>query len=234
MRPRTWLAAAGLAGTAIVLAAAAEDTREQPPAPPDTGAVRDCRSRGEPSGRPGPAAIRIGPVALPGGFERSPPSTFAKLADQIGFRRYLRGRRGRALPPAERRRLARLARLHHGALKFGVHVRAGERVVLAVAPADRAHAALLFEYRRGRRIGPYRSLGLSDGAAAVALEACHAGEPRFGGPGTVGPYTAFPGAAIVAGARCVRFQVWVDRRERPFEREVPFGVNGCPPPGAAR
>lgn len=112
MRAARWIGAACLAGGVGAVVLTGSDAQPSPAAaPPQASVVRDCGSRSEPSGRPGPGAIHIGPLAVPAGFGRSPASTFAS--------------------------------------------RAGQSVVLAVAPEDRAHAALLFAWRRGRQIGPY-------------------------------------------------------------------------------
>lgn len=226
------LLALGAAALALRSGADGAATAEAlPPAEPEL--VRECRSRGEPSGSPARGSIDVGPVSLPGGFHASPASVFASRADEAGFRRYLRGRRGRALPARQRRRLARLAEEHHAPLKYALLVRAGTRALVAIAPRDRRHAAFLYGNtldRRpaGRQIGPYWSVRVSDGQDAIALQACDEDEPLFSGPGTVGPYTAFPGGLVVAGARCVTFQVWVRGRARPFERRIPFGRPDCP------
>lgn len=242
MRAARWIAAGCVAPAMGVGVAACTGSDADPAAaagPPRAEVVRDCGSRGEPSGRPARGSIAVGPVSFPGGFHASPPSLFASRTEQVGFRRYLRGRRGRTLPAPERRHLARLAETHHAPLKIGLHVRVGTRAVLAIAPQDRRHAAFLYgngldDRPVGRQVGPYWSVRVSDGQAAIALEACDATEPRFSGPGTVGPYTAFPGAAVVAGARCVTFQVWIEGDAQPFEKTLPFGVSSCPQRATAR
>src|SRR5215216_1594603 len=173
--------------------------------PPAT-TVRSCGSRGEPSASPRPDDLVLGPTRFRlDGFAGSKPSVFASRADQVGFKRYIDGPRGRALPAAKRERLRRLAKVYFSQLKTPVTVAAGHIVSLAIARADRPYAAFMFvsaSGRRGRQIGPYYSYRVSDGTPAVRFHACRSDEPRFSGPGTVGPYTSFPGGMVVAGARC--------------------------------
>jgi hypothetical protein len=131
---------------------------------------------------------------------------FASRADDLGFRRYINGPRGQALPARKRERLLRLAPHYYGALKTPIAVRAGHTVTLEVRP--REHASFIFDHRRhGRQIGPYWSYRVSDGTPRIRLIACPEDEPTFSGPGTVGPWTAFPGAMVVAGPRCLTFVV---------------------------
>lgn len=97
-------AAACVAGAAALFAKPGDEATPAPAqGPPQASVVRGCDSRAEPPpGRIPEDWVRIGPVAVPGGFERSSASTFASRAEDVGFRRYLRGRRGRALPAVER------------------------------------------------------------------------------------------------------------------------------------
>lgn len=100
-------------------------------------------------------------------------------------------------------------------------------VTPAIAPEDREHASFVFDHgRHGRRIGPYWSFRVSDGVPRVRFKACPADEPMFSGPGTVGPWTGFPGAMIVAGARCLTLEL--RERGRPTLRYyLGFGRDDC-------
>ena len=65
----------------------------------------------------------------------------------------------------------------------------------------------------------------------VRFEACAESVRAFPGAyrGTVGKYTGFPfGFRLARRATCVPLEVWVDGRETPFRRLVPFGRRSCP------
>jgi hypothetical protein len=226
--------AAGAAGVGSIAVLATGATRNSPAsAHSETTAqndltVRGCRSRGEPSGRPSPNDFVLGPTRSHlDGFASSKPSLFSSRADQVGFQRYIDGPRGRALPADKRERLRRLARHYYAQLKTGISVTAGRTVTLAIAHSDRPYAAFFFGHQRGHQIGPYYSYRVSGGTARARLIACRRDEPRFSGPGIVGPLTSFPGALLVAGARCVTVEV--HERGRPVhKRQLRFGVTSCP------
>lgn len=190
--------------------------------------VRGCGSRGEPSAQPRRGDLVVGPTLSGlGSFARSDPSLFASRADQVGFKRFIE--RGRGRRDRRRTRWLRLAPSYHSQLKTPISVRAGRRVTLAIAEPDRGHASFMFDLegqQGGQQVGPYWSYRISDGMPRVRLEACAADEPRFSGPGSVGPYTSFPGAMIVAGARCIGLEV--HERGRPLRRaELRFGLARC-------
>jgi hypothetical protein len=159
---------------------------------------------------------------------------FASRADDVGFKRWIDGPRGRALPARERDRLLRLAPHYYGQLKTPFAVRAGHTVTLAIVPEDREHASFIFDFgHHGRQIGPYWSFRVADGTPLVRLTGCPAGEPKFSGPGTVGPWTAFPGAMIVGGARCLTIEL--RERGRPTYRfYLGFGRDDCRAPAPQR
>jgi hypothetical protein len=236
MKPVAIAAAASAAGIAAVALLAGGPAKSTPAAARGEATeqndltVRDCGTRGEPSARPSPQHLRLGPTrSYLDAFASSKPSLFASRADQVGFKRYIDGPRGRALPAGKRERLRRLARHYHSQLKTPISVVAGHTVTLAIAPSDRAHAAFLFGRHRGHQIGPYYSYRVSSGTARVRLIACSRDEPRFSAPGPVGPLTSFPGAFLVAGARCVTVEV--HERGRPVRsRQLRFGVKTCPAP----
>lgn len=159
-------------------------------------------------------------------FMDGKPSVFAPVSEWVGFKRWLRGSRGQALSPAERDRVERLAGVHYSQLKTPIAVRAGHTVTLSVAPEDRQHASFIFAWARGRQIGPYSGYRVSAGTPRVRFIACRADEPKFSGPGRVGPWTWYPGAMVVAGARCLTLEA--RERGRPtFRYYLGFGRNDC-------
>jgi len=66
--------------------------------------------------------------------------------------------------------------------------------------------------------------------ASVRFEACAESVRAFPGAyrGTVGKYTGFPFAFRLARRGCVPLEVWVEGRDAPFRRLVPFGRRSCP------
>ena len=58
----------------------------------------------------------------------SKPSVFDPVSQWIGFKRWLNGERGQALPPAERERVLRHAANVYSTLKTPIAVRAGHTV----------------------------------------------------------------------------------------------------------
>jgi hypothetical protein len=226
------VSAAGVASIALLAAGARQNSpamaRSEVSAQNDL-AIRGCRTRGEPSARPSPNDVVLGATRSHlDGFASSKPSLFSSRADQVGFNRYIDGPRGRALPADKRERLRRLARHYYSQLKTGISVAAGRTVTLAIARADRPYAAFFFGHERGHQIGPYYSYRVSGGTARLRLMACRRDEPRFSAPGPVGPLTSFPGAFLVAGARCITVEV--HERGRPVrKRQLRFGVTSCRP-----
>ena len=159
----------------------------------------------------------------------SKPSLFDPVSEWVGFKRWLNGARGQALAPAERERVVRLAASLYSTLKTPIAVRAGHTVTLSIAPEDRPHAAFMFrtgDGQRGRQAGPYSGYRVASGTARVRFIACRADQPKFSGPGRVGPWTWFPGAMVVAGARCLTIEA--SERGRPTLRYyLGFGRNDC-------
>ena len=93
------------------------------------------------------------------------------------------------------------------------------KVVLAV-PAEAVGAV---ELQSGRPPDTW--------VTSVRFEACAESVRAFPGAyrGTVGRYTGFPfGFRLARRAVCIPLEVWVDGREAPFRRLVPFGRRACP------
>ena len=65
---------------------------------------------------------------------------------------------------------------------------------------------------------------------SVRFEACAESVRAFPGAyrGTIGRYTGFPFAFRLARRGCVPLEVWVEGRDAPFRRLVPFGRRSCP------
>ena len=103
-------------------------------------------------------------------------------------------------------------------VKAPIVLPARARVVLAVPP----EAAGLVELQAGRPPNTW--------VRSVRFEACAEGVRAFPGAyrGTVGKYTGFPFGFRVARRSCIPLEVWVDGREAPFRRLVPFGRRSCP------
>ena len=100
-------------------------------------------------------------------------------------------------------------------VKAPIVLPARTKVVLAVPPE--ATSLVAFQHR-GRFV------------SAVRFEACREREPAFPGAyrGTVGKYTGFPiGFALARRSACIPLEVWVDGRDKPLRRLVPFGRRTC-------
>ena len=102
-------------------------------------------------------------------------------------------------------------------VKAPIVLPARTKVVLAVAPEG---------------VGLVELLGAGGTwVRSVRFEACAESVRAFPGAyrGTVGKYTGFPfGFRLARRAACVPLEVWVDGRETPFRRLVPFGRRSCP------
>jgi hypothetical protein len=79
-------------------------------------------------------------------------------------------------------------------------VDAGAAVTLAVAPADRDHAGLIYDQSKFRPDGRYRIADMDD---VVRFEAC--ADPTFNHG-----YSQFDGGFVVAGRRCFSLDIYVD------------------------
>ena len=103
-------------------------------------------------------------------------------------------------------------------VKAPIVLPARTKVVLAVAP----EAAGAVEFQSGRPPDTW--------VTSVRFEACAEGVHAFPGAyrGTVGRYTGFPFGFRLARRGCVPLEAWVDGRETPFRRLVPFGRRSCP------
>lgn len=101
-------------------------------------------------------------------------------------------------------------------VKAPIILPARTKVVLAVA--GRAASLAAFQGRRGEFV------------PAVRFEACREREPAFPGSyrGTVGKYTSFPfGFVLTRRPACIPMEVWIDGRETPIRRLVPFSRRSC-------
>jgi hypothetical protein len=102
-------------------------------------------------------------------------------------------------------------------VKAPIVLPARTKVVLAVAPEGVGLVELV------GRAGTW--------VTSARFEACAESVRAFPGAyrGTVGRYTGFPfGFRLARRSACVPLEVWVDGREAPFRRLVPFGRRSCP------
>ena len=101
-------------------------------------------------------------------------------------------------------------------VKAPIVLPARTKVVLAVAP----EGAGLVELQG--RAGAW--------VTSIRFEACAENVRAFPGAyrGTVGRYTGFPFGFRLARRGCVPLEVWVEGRDAPFRRLVPFGRRSCP------
>jgi hypothetical protein len=117
-----------------------------------------------------------------------------------------------------------------GVAKVLAVLRAGEAVTLAVPQSERARLSLLYDLSGP---GPRRPLRLSDGVSAVRFRACPKG--IVAGARVKGASESqFNGGFFVRGAHCAPIEVWVEGREEPLRRWLPFGTGGRPCPARAR
>jgi hypothetical protein len=117
-----------------------------------------------------------------------------------------------------------------GVAKVLAVLRAGETVTLAVPESERGRLSLLYDLSDP---GPRRPLRLSDGVSAVRFRACAKG--IVAGTRVKGASESqFNGGFFVRGAHCAPIEVWVEGREEPLRRWLPFGTGGRPCPGRAR
>jgi hypothetical protein len=116
-----------------------------------------------------------------------------------------------------------------GVAKVLAVLRAGETVTLAVPESERGRLSLLYDLSGP---GPRRPLRLSDGVSAVRFSAC----PRGIVAGTRvkgASESQFNGGFFVRGAHCARVEVWIEGREAPLRRWLPFGTGDRPCPAGA-
>ena len=117
-----------------------------------------------------------------------------------------------------------------GVAKVLAVLRAGEAVTLAVPESERGRLSLLYDMSGP---GPRRPLRLSDGVSAVRFRACAKG--IVAGTRVKGASESqFNGGFFVRGAHCAPIEVWVEGREEPLRRWLPFGTGGRPCPAGAR
>jgi hypothetical protein len=116
-----------------------------------------------------------------------------------------------------------------GVAKVLAVLRAGKTVTLAVPESEHGRLSLLYDLS-GR--GPRRPLRLSDGVWAVRFRACAKG--IVAGTRVKGASESqFNGGFFVRGAHCAEIEVWVQGREEPLRRWLPFGTGGRPCPARA-
>jgi hypothetical protein len=117
-----------------------------------------------------------------------------------------------------------------GVAKVLAVLRAGKAVTLAVPESERGRLSLLYDMSGP---GPRRPLRLSDGVSAVRFTACARG--MVAGTRVKGASESqFNGGFFVRGAHCAPIEVWVEGREEPVQRWLPFGTGGRPCPAGAR
>jgi hypothetical protein len=112
---------------------------------------------------------------------------------------------------------ARLLQLHRmpaadGRAKIGLMLEAGHEATIVVAAGARRIARLEYAFDDDARHPDI----------AVAFRPCEPDEPRFSGPGTVGPRTIWSGGIHARRPACVRLLVWVDG-ERLRDVRLPLG-----------
>jgi hypothetical protein len=113
-----------------------------------------------------------------------------------------------------------------GVAKVLAVLRAGETVTLSVPESERGRLSLLYDLSGP---GPRRPPRLSDGVSAVRFKACAKG--IVAGTRVKGASESqFNGGFFVRGAHCAPIEVWVEGREGPLRRQLPFGTGGRPCP----
>jgi hypothetical protein len=113
-----------------------------------------------------------------------------------------------------------------GVAKVLAVLRAGEAVTLAVPESERGRLSLLYDLSGP---GPRRPLRLSDGVSAVRFRACAKGIVA-GTRVKDASESQFNGGFFVRGAHCAQIEVWVEGREEPLRRWLPFGTSSRPCP----
>ena len=96
--------------------------------------------------------------------------------------------------------------------KLAIMLEAGHEATIVVAPSARRITRLEYAFDNDLRRRD----------VAVDFRPCPADEPRFSGPGTVGPRTIWAGGIEVRRPACVRLLVWVDGR-RLRDVRLPLG-----------
>jgi hypothetical protein len=107
--------------------------------------------------------------------------------------------------------------------KLLVLIRPGEAATVVLPESGRRYAALIYNPADWNDRNAYR---IEDGESAVTFEGCQKGEsPPEGGP--VNAMTQFNGGFVVAGARCVPIEVFVQGQERSIRTTLSFGKGHC-------
>ena len=156
-----------------------------------------------------PRNVRAGPAILYHArqYADAPQSEFAPVRPRGDLRD--------DASPAQRREIREGP--HYWAEKILLLIAGRRSVTLEIPPAERAHASLLYAGKR-RYSAAEKDTGLaeiSDGHAAVRLKPHRRGRGRF---------TEIPGGLVVAGARCLPLDVWVEGRATPIRRTLSFGM----------
>jgi hypothetical protein len=112
---------------------------------------------------------------------------------------------------------------YYPGLKLLVLVRPGAVATVVLPKSERRYTALIYNPDDWNDRNAYR---LEDGESAVTFRACKKGEtPSDAGP--VNAMTQFNGGFVVAGARCVPIEVFVQGQKRSIRRTLSFGKGRC-------
>jgi hypothetical protein len=165
--------------------------------------------------------VVAGPVSFVGARDRarSPTSDY----EPVGLERLQRGWPGlrpEEIPPHVRERMRE--RSLYSPDKMGFVVREDRAVTIAIPETERAHASLLFdnltfgwESADAEFVERFGLAQVSDGRLAVRVEPCASGPTLFGR------------GFVVAGARCLPLNVWVDGEAEPIRTLISFAAGGC-------
>jgi hypothetical protein len=81
---------------------------------------------------------------------------------------------------------------------------------------------------RAKSLATFQGRGRLQFVSAVRFEACPERTRSLGYPSTVGKYTGFPFAFVLARRpACIPLEVWLDGQTTPIRRLVPFGRRSC-------
>jgi hypothetical protein len=206
-------------------------SRQLPSPPPGASTLTCAEGGGAVPNRPGEPTgyveldperdVVAGPLSFIGAKDRAraPTSDY----EPVGLERLKRGWPGLApddAPPLVRERMGE--RSLYSADEMAFVVRGDRAVTVAIPESERRHASLLFDTIRFRWKGAdaefVERFGLaqvSDGRPAVRVEPCRSGPTLFGR------------GFVVAGARCLPLDVWVDGEAKPMRTLISFAMGAC-------
>jgi hypothetical protein len=165
--------------------------------------------------------VAAGPLSFVGARDRarSPTSDY----EPIGLEQLQRGWPGlrpEEIPPRVRERIR--GRSLYSADKMAFVVRGNRAVTLEIPETELAHASLLFdnltfdwEGADAEFVERFGLAQVSDGRPAVRVEPCASGPTLYGR------------GFVVAGARCLPLNVWVDGEAEPIRTLISFAAGGC-------